>query len=266
MGKGNIIGPSNNPTISTAKGIWNLSSQRIARSANNWPFGTRVELLTTVTSTTDAANYTFNNIYLGTPSPSRRIFFHTPTDFFPTGNLFYTSTWTTSNGVSNNTLVLAQLANSFPVTADFSVYVARWFSFLSPIIPTANSGNLSISVSTNGVTASQAAPSIFALHNISDTTPTTITSGLGPHTLTNFVPGSIAIIFQTIWDGTTPVVTGSPLAATLVNLNSRTTNDATVYRSIVYYVQNDTSSTVTQTISSTGTGGVQRDLCIYRFR
>jgi len=265
MSKGRIIGSNSSPNISTAKGIWNLSSQRNAQVANNWPFGTRAEYLTSITNTADLSNYTFNNISLGTPSPSRRIFFHTPTDFFPTGNLNYSSTWTTTQGTYNNSLVLAQLANNFPVTPDFSAYVARWFSFLSPIIPTDTTGNVSMTLSTDGATSSGIGASVFALHNINNITPTTITSGLGPHTLTDFVPGSIAIIFQTLWDGTTPVITGSPLTATLVNTYSRTLT-ATTYISVIYIVQNNTSSSVTQTISSTGTGGALRDLCIYRFR
>ena len=265
MGQGNIIGPPNDSTTSIAKGVWGLNEQRIAKAANTWPLGTRAELLTTVTNTGDQASYTFNNISLGETGPSRRIFFHTPTDFFPTGTLNYSSTWTTSNGTYTNSLVLAQLAEGFSVTPDFSAYVARYFSFLSPIIPTALTGNLSITISTNGATSSGLAPSIFALYNVDNLTPTTITSGLGPHTLTNFVPGSIAIIFQTIWDGTTPVITGNPLPATLVNLYSRTLTPDT-YRSVVYIVQNNTSSTVSQVISSTGTGGALRDLSIYRFR
>jgi hypothetical protein len=264
MSRGSIIGSNNSPNISTAKGIWDLNEQRNAKAANNWPFGTRAEILTTVSSTTDSASYTFNNISLGTPSPSRRIFFHTPTDYLPTGNLNFSSTWTTPQGTYNSTLTPGVgLGQGFAITPDFSVYIGRYFSFLSDIIPTALTGNLSVTVSTDGATATGLAPTIFALHNINNLTATTILTGIGPHTLTDFVPGSISIVFQTVYDAeAVPTITGSPLPATFLNNNTRTV-DASTMKSVIYVIQNDTSSTVSQTISSTSTTQALR---LYRFR
>jgi hypothetical protein len=264
MGLGNIIGPPNDSTTSIAGGIWGLNEQRIAKAANTWPLGTRAEVLTTVSSTADAATYTFNNISLGETGPSRRIFFHTPTDYFPSGTLNFSSTWTTPNGTYSSTLTPGVgLGQGFAITPDFSLYQGRYFSFLSPIIPTALTGNLSVTVSTDGVLASGLAPTIFAFYNVDNLTASTILTGIGPHTLTNFVPGSIAIVFQTVYDAeAVPTITGSPLAATFLNNNTRTVLGSTM-RSVIYIVQNNTASTVSQTISSTST---TENLRLYRFR
>jgi hypothetical protein len=270
MGKGNIIGPSNNPTISTAKGIWNLNSQRIAQAANNWPFGTRAEYLTTVSSTTDATSYTFNNIYLGTPTPGRIIFFHVPAEWIPnpSGNLNFSSTWTTSNGVSNNSLVvsdggLGEAGQNYPILSSYAVYTGRYFSMSSSNIPTANSGNLFFRVTLNNVLCAGVAPSIFALHNLTSATPTVVESGIGSQVLTNFTPGSIAIVFQTVYDAeAVPTITGSPLALTFINNNTRTVQSATM-KTVIYLVQNNTSDTVTETITSTSS---TVNLRYYRFR
>ena len=270
MGLGNIIGPPNDSTTSIAKGIWDLNEQRIAKAANIWPLGTRVEYLTSVSSTTDATSYTFNNISLGETGPSRRIFFHVPTDWIPnpSGNLNFSSTWTTSAGTYTNSLVvsdggLGEAGQNYPILSDFSVYIGRWFSMISSIIPTATTGNLSFTVTTNGVLSAGVAPSIFALYNLDVATPTVVENGIGSQVLTNFTPGSIAIVFQTVYDAeAVPTITGSPLALTFLNNNTRTVQTATM-KSVIYLVQNNTSSTVTETITSTSS---TVNLRYYRFR
>lgn len=262
MGKGSILGLTNDPNVSIAEGIWDLNDQRAAKAANNWPLGTRMEILSTVTDTADAANYTFNNISLGTPSPSRRIFYHTPTDFLPTGNLLFSSTWSTNEGTINSNVVWPELPVGFRVTTEFSIYTGRWFSHLSDIIPISSStGNVSMTISTNGATCTGVAPSFFALHNIDNTTPIQLESTTG-HTLTNFVPGSIAICFQTVYTIAAPVITGSPLTPIFINNYTRFVAGENT-RSVIYAVQNDTSSTVTQTLSSSTSA---TNLRVYRFR
>lgn len=270
MGQGSITGLINNPNISTAGGIWDLNEQRIAKAANTWPLGTRVEYLTSVSSTTDATSYTFNNIPFGTPSPSRRIFFHVPTDWIPnpSGNLNFSSNWTTSEGTYTNSLVvsdggLGEAGQNYPILSDFSVYIGRWFSMISSIIPTATTGNLSFTITNNGVLSAGVGPSIFALHNLNNITPTVVENGIGSQVLTNFTPGSIAIVFQTVYDAeAVPTITGSPLALTFLNNNTRTVLGSTM-KSVIYLVQNDTSSTVTETITSTSS---TVNLRYYRFR
>lgn len=270
MGQGRITGLINNPNISTAGGIWDLNEQRIAKAANIWPLGTRAEYLTTVSSTTDATNYTFNTISLGTPSPSRRIFFHVPTEWLPnpSGNLNFSSNWVTSAGTYTNSLVvsdggLGAAGQNYPILSSYAVYTGRYFSMISSIIPTATVGNLSFTVTNNGVLSAGVAPSIFALHNLDNTTATVVESGIGSQVLTNFTPGSIAIVFQTVYDAeAVPTITGSPLALTFINNNTRTVQAATM-KTVIYLVQNTTSSTVTETINSTSSSV---NLRYYRFR
>jgi hypothetical protein len=73
VGKGNIIGQTNNPNTSVASGVWTLQEHLIEEEDGSWPYNIEIENTDYNFDAADGPSYTYSNQSIGAASDDRLV-------------------------------------------------------------------------------------------------------------------------------------------------------------------------------------------------